>query len=62
MAEHFRDRVLAELVTRGLTTDEVPAQILSQEPVPGSGSHSKRKTAPGSWRSCRVTSPNHMKL
>ena len=31
MAEHFRDRVLAELVTRGLITDEVPAQILSQE-------------------------------
>jgi hypothetical protein len=30
MAEHVRDRVLAELVTRGLT-DEVPAQILSQE-------------------------------
>ena len=30
-AEHFRDRVLAELVTRGLITDEVPAQILSQE-------------------------------
>lgn len=31
MAEHFRDRVLAEFVTRGLMTDEVPAQILSQE-------------------------------
>jgi hypothetical protein len=31
IAEHFRDRVLAELVTRGLITDEVPAQILSQE-------------------------------
>ncbi|WKZ56135.1 MAG: transposase zinc-binding domain-containing protein [Bdellovibrionota bacterium] len=31
MAEHFRDRVLSELVTRGLITDEVPAQILSQE-------------------------------
>jgi hypothetical protein len=31
MAEHLRDRVLAELVTRGLITDEVPAQILSQE-------------------------------
>ncbi len=31
MAEHFRDHVLAELVTRGLITDEVPAQILSQE-------------------------------
>lgn len=31
IAEHFRDHVLAELVTRGLITDEVPAQILSQE-------------------------------
>jgi hypothetical protein len=31
MAEHFRDRVLSELVSRGLITDEVPAQILSQE-------------------------------
>jgi hypothetical protein len=31
IAEHFRDSVLAELVTRGLITDEVPAQILSQE-------------------------------
>lgn len=31
IAAHFRDRVLAELVTRGLITDEVPAQILSQE-------------------------------
>jgi hypothetical protein len=31
MEEHFRDHVLAELVTRGLITDEVPAQILSQE-------------------------------
>ncbi len=31
MAEHFRDLVLSELVTRGLITDEVPAQILSQE-------------------------------
>lgn len=30
IAEHFRDHVLAELVTRGLITDEVPAQILSQ--------------------------------
>lgn len=31
MAEHFRDHVLAVLVTRGLITDGVPAQILSQE-------------------------------
>jgi hypothetical protein len=31
ITEHFRDRVLAELVSRGLVTDEVPAQILSQE-------------------------------
>jgi hypothetical protein len=31
MVEHFRDHVLAELVTRGLITDGVPAQILSQE-------------------------------
>ena len=31
MAAHFRDHVLAALVTRGLISDEVPAQILSQE-------------------------------
>jgi hypothetical protein len=31
ITEHFRDGVLAELITRGLITDEVPAQILSQE-------------------------------
>jgi len=31
IAEHLRDRVLAELVTRGLITDEVPTQILSLE-------------------------------
>jgi hypothetical protein len=31
ITEHFRDGVLAELITRSLITDEVPAQILSQE-------------------------------
>lgn len=31
ITEHFRHGVLAELITRGLITDEVPAQILSQE-------------------------------
>ncbi|WKZ57680.1 MAG: transposase zinc-binding domain-containing protein [Bdellovibrionota bacterium] len=31
IAEHFMDGVLAELISRGLITDDVPAQILSQE-------------------------------
>jgi hypothetical protein len=31
MAERFRDHVLAELVTRGLITDEVPAQIVTSD-------------------------------
>jgi len=34
LARHFENAVLAELVTRGLITDEVTAQILSQEHSP----------------------------
>ncbi len=49
MAEQFRDGVLAALVTRGLITDEVPAQILSQEHAGFGAFVPPKRSCEGGW-------------